>query len=198
MRQALPRILTAFACACLLTGSAHAAAVQLDPPDLAPAVSATSLLQIDVTAGISGAPNGFTVQWMNKVQFDALGGWPADDTNPAIQSAIYLGRPTLNTVEGTTTFLLGPGQIASVEIGDIFDETGVQSATPGELASGTVYVFRVTANGDPGASTGGNGLLPGSPYSPTLTYQTKTHDDAQDCVHTQGYWKNHPSAWPVS
>src|SRR2546430_5464229 len=106
---------------------------------------------------------------MPRRESDAVGGCPADDTSPAIQSAIYLGKPTLNTIEGTTTFLLGPGQVASVEIGDIFDETGVQSATPGELTSGTVYVFRVSANGDAGVSTGGNGLLPGSPYSPTLT-----------------------------
>src|SRR5256885_5517044 len=92
MRQVLPRILAAFACACLLTRSARASAVQLDPPDLAPAVSATSLLQIDVIAGISGAPNGFAIQWMTKAQFDALGGWPADATSPAIQSAIYPGK----------------------------------------------------------------------------------------------------------
>jgi len=201
MRQALLRILTVFACACLPVLAAHAAPVALDPPDIAPgsSIAATSLVQIDVIAGVSGAPNGFTIQWMSKTTFDALGGWPADETDPAIQSAIYLGTPTLNTVDGTTTFLLAPGQLANVQIGDIFDETGVQSVNRSELSSGTVYVFRVKANGDPGVSTGGGTSLQGaSTYSPTMSYETKTHSDLQDCVHTQGYWKNHPNAWPVS
>lgn len=196
------RILLACACACLLTPRAFAAPVALDPPDVTPVAvpTATSLLEMDVIAGVSGAPNGFTVQWMTRAKFDGIGDvWPADETDPIIQSASYLGFPTLNTVDGTTTFLLSPGQVAAIQVGDIFDETGVQSATPTELSQGTEYVFRVKANGDPGSVSGnGSGLLPASPYSQTMSLTTKTHDDLSDCVHTQGYWKNHPSAWPVN
>src|ERR1041385_6783949 len=200
MRQALPRILTAFACGCLLTGAAYAAPVELDPPDLAAApVLSSSLVQLDVTAGISGAPNGFTIQWMTLAEFNTIGGWPADPLDPRIHSAIFLGTPTLNTVDGTTTCELGPGALASIQIGDIFDETGVQANDSGELASGTDYVFRVQANGDPGLTGGGgSGLLPSSPYSHTQQCHTKDHDDRHDCVHSQGYWKEHPSAWPVT
>ena len=108
--------------------------------------------------------------------------------------------PTITRGEtgGTKTFLLSPGQSAIVQLGDIFDETGVLSATPGELASGTEYMFRVKANGDPGSTTGGSSLLPASPYSPTQSAITKVHSDQLDCVHTQGFWKNHPDVWPVT
>ena len=123
---------------------------------------------------------------------------PATDTN--VHVAVFLGSPTLNTVEGTTTFLLAPGGIATVQLGDIFDETGVvaDNIDSSELSAGTDYVFRVKANGDGGGIGGGSGLFPSSPYSPTHSCRSKPHDDNRDCVHSQGYWKNHPSAWPVS
>ena len=195
MHRPHTRSLLVFAAVCLLASAAFAAPVQLDPPDLLPGVAASSLIQMDVTAGPSGAPNGFTVEWMTQAQFDALGDWPADPTDPVIQSAMFLGFPTLNTVDGTTTFLLGPGQVASIQIGDIFDETGVLTNAAGELSQGTDYVFRVKANGDDGSIAG---LLPGSPYGTTRRCHTKPHDDRHDCVHSQGYWKNHPSDWPLS
>ena len=197
MHRPLARTLPLFACLCLLTRAAHSAPVELDTPGASANSDACSIVEVSVTAGPSGAPNGFTVQWLTRSLFDQLGGWPADDTDPIIKSAMFLGFPTLNTVDGTRTFLLSPGQLAIVQLGDIFDETGVLSDHPEEMQSGTEYVFRVKANGDPGV-IGNNSLLPASPYSPTMSAVTKAHDDLQDCVHTQGYWKNHPSAWPVS
>ncbi len=172
--------------------------VELDAPDLAPGVEATTLIQLGVTAGVSGAPSGFTIEWMPRSTFDALGGWPADPLDPVIHSAIYLGSPSLNTVEGTTSFLLGPGQTASIEIGDIFDETGVLATHAGEMAVGTEYAIRVNANGDGGLTGGGNGLISPSPYSGTYYAWTRDNDGQNDCVHSQGYWKEHPDAWPVS
>lgn len=198
-------IRTALVClsSCVLVSSAFAAPVELDAPDAVPGVAATSLVHVDVIAGPSGAPNGFTIEWMTLAHFDALGAqWPLDpatDTN--VHMAVFLGSPTLNTVEGTTTFLLAPGGIATIQLGDIFDETGVvaDNIDSSELTAGTDYVFRVKANGDGGGiGGGGSGLFPSSPYSPTHSCRSKPHDDNRDCVHSQGYWKNHPSAWPVS
>jgi hypothetical protein len=194
---------TAVAClsSCLLVGVAHAAPVELDAPAMLPGIAATSLIHVDVIAGPSGAPNGFTIEWMTRAHFDAIGAeWPIDTAaDPDVHSASYLGTPTLNTVDGTTTFLLGPGEVANIQLGDIFDETGVYTDNADEMTSGTEYMFRVKANGDDGGSTGGgSGLFPSSPYSGTHSCWTKHHDDQHDCVHSQGYWKTHPSAWPVS
>ena len=179
---------------------ASTAPVELDPPTLtSPDPEASSLVHLDVAAGASGAPNGFTIEWMTQTQFDALGGaWPDDPANPSVKFAIFLGFPSLNTVDGTTTFMLGPNAIADIEIGDIFDETGIQSANRSELSEGTPYVFRVKANGDEGDPTGGTGLLPNSGWSVTHYASTKAPVTSTDCVRTQGYWKNHPAAWPVA
>jgi len=190
--------LLACATALLFASRSLAAPVELDPPALSADVASTATIHLDVVAGASGAPNGFTIEWMTRSQYLALGGWPADPADPAIQSAIFLGIPSLNTVDGTYSFLLAPGQDAKIEIGDIFDETGILSADRDEMANGTDYVFRVKANGDGGDPTGGSGLLPSSTYSSTLTAHTNPLNPITDCVKTQGYWKNHPSAWPVS
>lgn len=203
-----PLRLALLACASylMLAHPASTAPVELDPPALSsPDPTASSFVHLDVTAGASGAPNGFTIEWMTQDEYIALGGaWPADPTDPRIKSALFFGFPSLNTVDGTTTFMLGPDAVADIEIGDIFDETGVSSTNPDELSQGTWYVFRVKANGDEGDPTGGMGLtsgaglLPPSGYSATHHGCTKGPPPSRDCVFTQGYWKNHPSAWPVS
>jgi hypothetical protein len=177
--------------------------VQLDTPTLSsPNPLASSFVHLDVAAGASGAPNGFTIEWMTQAQYDANGGvWP-DETDPRVRTALFFGFPSLNTVDGTTTFMLGPDAMADIEIGDIFDETGVMSQNRDELSQGTLFVFRVKANGD-GDPTGGlgltagAGLVPSSDYSTTQYASTKAPPASADCVFTQGYWKNHPTAWPV-
>jgi hypothetical protein len=187
----------------ILTRTASSAAVQLDAPTLSsPDPLASSFVHLDVAAGASGAPNGFTIEWMTQVQFDAnSGAWP-DETDPRVKTAMFYGFPSLNTVDGTTTFMLGPDAIADIEVGDIFDETGVMAQNRDELSQGTMFVFRVRANGD-GDPTGGmgltagSGLLPSSDYSTTHYASTKAPPASTDCVFTQGYWKNHPTAWPV-
>ena len=205
-----PLRLTLLACVSYLTLAhpASTAPVALDPPTLAsPDPLASSFVHLDVTAGASGAPNGFTIEWMTQAQYDANGGaWPADPTDPRIKSALFFGFPSLNTVDGTTTFMLGPDAIADIEIGDIFDETGVTATSRDELSQGTMFVFRVKANGDGGDPTGGMGFAPGSGsnlldpsvYSATHYASTKAPPVTTDCVFTQGFWKNHPAAWPVS
>src|SRR5262245_15647908 len=197
-----PLRISMLACASIFFFSAaYAASVDLDPPSLSsPPELATSFVNLDVTAGATGAPNGFTIEWMTLAQFNALGGvWPADPSDPMIQSAIFLGFPSLNTVDGTTTFLLSPFQTADIQIGDIFDETGIVSADRSEMTRGTDYVFRVKANGDIGDPTGGNSLAPSSNYSSTHYAHTKPlAPPTGECVFTQGFWKTHPEAWPVS
>src|SRR5262245_56041121 len=136
MTRPLRTAVLACASCFLLVHPASTAPVELDPPTLAsPLEESSATIHLDVTAGASGAPNGFTIEWMTLAQFDALGGaWPADPADPAIKFAIFYGFPSLNTVEGTTSFLLNPLGEANIEIGDIFDETGILSANREEMA----------------------------------------------------------------
>jgi hypothetical protein len=191
--------LFALAGACLFVSASLASEpTTLDPPTLEPGVEATTIIHLDVTAGPSGAPNGFTIEWMLRSAFDMRGGWLANPNDPAIHSATFLGSPTLNTSEGTRSFLLGPGEVASIEIGDVFDETGVLATNVAEMAVGTEYVVRVRANGQGGLPSGGNDFDGGSRYSETAYVWTKPNQGQSECIRSQGYWKTHPEAWPVS
>jgi hypothetical protein len=176
------------ACACVLNSPGRASeAPALDAPTLEPGAEATTIIHLAVTAGASGAPNGFTIEWMTRTAYDMRGGWPSNPNDPTIHSATFVGSPTLNTVEGTRSFLLGPDEVASVEIGDVFDETGIITTSAGEMAVGIEYVMRVRANGQNG-----------SRYSETAYAWTKSNQGTSECIHSQGWWKTHPDAWLVT
>lgn len=169
------------------SGTAAVHAAQLDPPSMTVEVTDRSSARIQVTAGTSGAPAGFRVEWMTKINYDAMGGFPASPFDPVIISADFYGVPTLTAPEGTSTYQLSPGQAATIEVGDLYDETGINTEFIAELAPGTEYVFRARSLGD------GENLA--SDFAATVLLNTEPLET--DCTYTQGYWKNHPGAWPV-
>jgi hypothetical protein len=75
-----------------------------------------------------------------------------------------------------------------IELGQLFDETGVSASFVGELDPGTQYVVRVFSRASGGSSA--------SQPTPDMVVSTLTA--AQNCTFTIGYWKNHPGAWPVT
>jgi hypothetical protein len=164
-----------------------ASAAVLDTPTLEGVVVGRTSISVLVTAGASGAPQGFTVEWLPAATFDALGGWPAPES-PTLLKADFRGLPTLNIDDGTDSFALSSADFAGVQLGDLFDETGVITPHVDELQEGTAYVLRVRANA--------SGSDEASAPSATLRLQTLSRQ-IQDCTYTQGYWKNHPEAWPV-
>jgi hypothetical protein len=164
-----------------------------DTPTLTLGPTGLGKQTITVTAGATGAPAGFTIWWMPRAEFDANGGqwWLYGD--PRQGEANFTGTPSLNVFPGeASSFALGPNESITVEIGDLFDESGVavtgwRSSWGGELEYGTHYVFCAFAN------------------ATQTTYQsgfTENFDattiQTQDCTYTQGYWKNHEEAWPPS
>src|SRR5262247_2415305 len=92
MKRPLRFALLACASYLLLAHPALTTPVELDAPELdSPALEASSSVHLDVTAGPSGAPNGFTIEWMTQAQYDALGGaWPADPADPRIKFAMFV------------------------------------------------------------------------------------------------------------
>ncbi len=176
--------------AVLVSGSARFVRAQVtpDPVSLQLVSAGHGKVRLTVTAGPSGAPNGFEVCWMTAAQFASGGSvWPATWA-PGEGWDDFTGVGTLNTWgSGPLDFRLGPNQSVDVEIGDTNDETGVSGTWHSELVDGTTYVFCATALG--GASAN-------SPLSVTL--EKGTTSQGRHCTFTIGYWKNHPSAWPVS
>jgi hypothetical protein len=174
--------------ALLLTVIATAAfAANVDTPAIATGVNGHAKATLTISAGPSGLPNGFTVWWMDQATFIANGGtWPAQETSE-IGAVAFTGAPTLNTFGGQyTTFKLGPNETIRIEIGDLFQETGV-SGDVGELNYGSRYYF--TAFGLDELGNKASDL--------TVTVNSST-TNSTNCTYTIGYWKNHAELWPVT
>lgn len=176
------RLLLSAVAALICLASVSAAFADLDAPALEKGASGHAKQVITITAGATGAPEGFTIFWMPRADFDANGGvWP--DNMLGVSFSNFTTAPTLNTFFGeVTTYKLDAYQSAMVEIGDLADESGLLTNNALELSYGTDYVYTVVAIGS---------VLQGI----TLDARTTT---VQNCTYTQGYWKNHPSAWPTS
>jgi hypothetical protein len=156
----------------------------LDAPTLTVVTSDRSSVTLDVTAGGSGAPGGFTIEWMTLSDFERLGGWPAG--GPGIESSEFTGIPTLNVTPGVTSYRLGPGEASRVVVGALFDETGTSGPGDAELPDGTSYVFRARA-----VAGGGQDA---SPDCAPVTGGTQPQG-TYDCTVSAGFWKNHPQSW---
>ena len=163
-------------------------AFALDAPSVALVDQGFGKAMLNVTAGPSGAPNGFTIWWMDAADY-AVTGWLYEPT-AAQGVGAFTGIPTLNTYAGSvTSFVLQPNETVTIEIGDLEDETGVWSNAEAELDPGRSYVFCASANDDSG------GWYPESPYSENENAFTL---GAPDCVQTWNYWREHPEQWQVT
>src|SRR5262245_31688333 len=169
----------------LLAPVAHAQ-TKMDTPIVRQVDSSRSSLTVEVEAGATGAPAGFRVQWMKLSDFTANGGWPSDPSSPLLSRAQFYGTPTWNVDTGS--YLLLSGETIRIELGDLFDETGVLANNIGELGDQQQYVVRAQAVG--------SGTDAASDMTSDLSATTKPA--SQNCTFTIGYWKTHPSAWPVS
>ncbi len=151
---------------------------QLDKPAITCSTSASSNIAIEVTAGESGAPNGFVIEWMTAADFIANGNqWPDN-----LAEVCHASFP--NTV--------APNQTIEVIIGDdrLFDSLGVQSDCSGEpLLCDTAYVFRCRVNPSDSCDA--------SAWGNTIACATLPCNPGQNCTYTQGYWKNHTDVWPL-
>ena len=190
----MPRIYKSFLIALSLValgGAMNRAAAQ--PPALStPSFTVLRVtphhVWLQVTAGASGAPHGIYVEWMHASDFALYGGNWAPYGDPANYYCSFNGSPSRHTA-GVTTFALSPGQSCSVVVGDLFDETGVSDNYSQELSPSTALVIHSKSSGD--------GL--GDSDSPYCGDGGGSSDiEHTSCLKSQGYWKTHSSAWPVT
>jgi hypothetical protein len=162
---------------------------KLDTPTITCAGSTQHTIFIKICAGASGAPAGFTLQWVKHSDYPGLvcggssaSGWPSSTSN--FCEASFSGVP------GCSNYNLASGACVTVEVGNLLDsECGVSltNCAANELQCGTEYVFRVFAHNVPGG-------LNASDKSKNLCCSTE--DCVTGCVLTQGYWKTHACNWP--
>jgi hypothetical protein len=158
-------------------------------PESVPAVmqlsAKESSARIIIMAGVTGAEGGFTVDWVQKSVYDALGDFPpAGDA--ALHSSDFIGVPVWIVQGSSGDFTLPPTKWQAVELGELFDESGIATTSTGELDASTDYVIRVKAKASAGYTES----------APTAAMVVTTATHVQNCTFTQGYWKNHPAVWP--
>ncbi len=179
-------------CICLLVMSTllaqFAAAGPSKPTLITPTLSfkneTQTTIDVTVTAGIPyGAPYGFSLQWMTLADFQAHG---FSSTLPLGCEASFAGEAN------GSRYALAAGASVTVTVGDFTVDNGFSTICQGPLVCGTTYVFRVFAHGGAAYSL--------SPKSDPLAAQDTTAPCTKSgtCTLTQGYWKNHPDAWPVT
>jgi hypothetical protein len=113
----------------------------------------TNFSDIKFTAGSTGAPAGFSIQWETQADFTTFG-WAADsdcpldiDGNPTCPPSFCKGSFSGNA--NMSRYTLTAGQPVVVRIGDLLVDNGASTsdgcAVP--LVCGTTYVFRSFAHG---------------------------------------------------
>lgn len=155
-------------------------------------------LSLTVTAdAITGAPAGFTIQWMTLDAFDANNDqWPADASLYCAASFSGVPYGSKNTSQvGGSTYNLGAGKSVTVYIGDLLTDElnsplgySTTVCNEGLLQCGTQYVFRAFAHG------GSN--MNRSAYT-IFNNACATTAPCEACGpngghHGFGYWKEHP------
>ena len=152
-----------------------------------------------MTAGQSGAPAGFDIEWMTLADYIALGNqWPVSSDVPDSLAPSFC-KASFGGVPGCSKYNLGSEQSVTIIIGDdnLYDDSCSSSPCAGQpLLCNTAYVFRIFAHGDPK-----------SDFGETITCATLPCIPAP-CTYTQGYWRAHGSGacaegnnqnvWPVT
>ena len=166
---------------------------KMSTPTLTCGTASKVSIQITVTAGATGAPAGFSLQWMTLADYVANGSvWLSSD-DPGLCHASFSGNAN------GSRYNLGPGESATVEVGDFLFDNGTSSSCVEPLECGTTYVFRAFAHA--------TSELNRSDFTPNLQCSTLPCDpQPSNCTYTQGYWKTHgpiptgnnTNMWPVT
>jgi hypothetical protein len=171
-----------------------APAPMAEPVKISYETSAASNIAISVTAGQTGAPAGFSIQWMTLSDYVAMGNqWPVTSEVPSAQAPSFCKANFSGRVpsSGCIPYNLHPGQSVTVVIGDdsLYDNCAVSSPCSGApLLCNAAYVFRAFALDATGQLR----------VSDTITCATMPCVGGSSCTYSQGYWRNHPNAWPVT
>jgi hypothetical protein len=193
-------LVTLVACLFHFQSSATQAAppnkTKLDPPIVSCAGATPAAITLQVCAGASGAPAGFSLQWMTLDAYVANGeAWlPSDD--PGLCKASFSGNAN------DSRYVLAPGGCVQVEIGDLLFDNGTSSNCADALLCGTTYVFRSFAHA--------TSSLAKSDFSGNVACATERCPSNCYAL-SQGYWRNHNPevclttpdsplciAWPVN
>jgi Bacterial Ig-like domain (group 3) len=142
---------------------------QLDTPMLEFISATETSITLNVCAGASGAPAGFSLFWMPAAELAAGGdGIVGTDDDGLWSDSLDLCSASFSGVLGASRFALSAGECTPVTPGNfVIDDIGFSSECLGPLECGTDYAFRVFAHAEPG-----RGGLGRSDFSDTFEFAT--------------------------
>ena len=166
----------------------------MDTPVISCGTATQLSINVQVTAGASGAPAGFSLHWMTLEAFTALGSiWPSSD-DPALCHASFSGNANISR------YNLGANESVTVNIGELLFDNGASSNCISALTCGTDYVFRAFAHA--------SNTLKRSEFTGTKVCNTLACASEGVCTQGFGHWKTrgvpgcNPSGntnlWPVT
>jgi hypothetical protein len=176
---------------------------KMSTPTIDCGVSTQSSIEIIVTAGATGAPAGFSLQWVTAAQYaagpDGILGTADDNTWPASDDT-QLCKGSFSGNANLSRYNLAPYESVTVNVGEFLFDNGASSNCTEALECGTDYVFRAFAHA--------SASLNRSDFTPNHTCSTLScgGGDTGGCTFTQGYWKTHgpvptgnnENEWPVT
>ena len=133
-------------------------------------------INLQVCAGASGAPAGFSIQWMTAADFAANGGWYLSE-DARLCKASFSGNANLSR------YNLGANQCVTVTVGEFLFDNGASTNCLDALICGTSYVFHAFAHA--------NSTLNRSDFTANSTCSTLACGNTGGCTLTQGYWGTH-------
>jgi len=140
------------------------------------ATPSSALVPVCAAATGTGAPAGFSLQWMRAADAAANGGaWYSSD-DPRLCKASFSGNASGSRYD------LGPGECVTVSLGDLLFDNGASASCTAALACETDYVVRTFAHA--------TSTLNRSDFTPNLAVSTLAcgHGDG-GCTYGQDYWR---------
>jgi hypothetical protein len=165
---------------------------KMDTPLISCAGSTQVSINIQVCAGATGAPAGFSVQWMTLAEYTANGNQWYLSEDLRLCKASFSGNANLSR------YTLAANECVTVNIGEFLFDNGASTNCEHALECGTAYVFRAFAHA--------TSTLARSDFTVNQTCATSACTQVSGCTLTQGYWKTHGPTpvggnaytWPVS
>jgi hypothetical protein len=150
--------------------------------------SGTDYIDIQVCAGATGAPAGFSIQWETLADYNTYG-WPADsscplDVNGNQTCGDSFCKASFSGNASFSNYNLAAFACVTVRIGDLLLDNGASTDCPNRLLCGTEYVFRAFAHA--------NSAKNRSAFTANLICSTLDCNPGCDpCVKSFGYYAQH-------
>jgi hypothetical protein len=159
---------------------------KMSTPTITCGTSTQTSIQITVAAGATGAPAGFSLQWITADAYaagpDGILGTLDDNTWPASDAA-GLCKASFSGNANLSNYNLAAGESVTVRVGEFLFDNGASTNCGDALVCGTDYVFRCFAHA--------SSTLQRSDFTANLACSTLDCGSGGTCTLTQGYWKTH-------